>query len=300
MWMKIRHKNFFHSQEIAPYIFVLPFIISVIIFFIYPVIDIFRLSFYKTEGIGLSRYIGLENYKNLLSDGHFLTALWNNTRYTFWTLVVLIPLPIIVAVFLNNKNIPLRTLFRSALFIPALTSIVVAGVIFRLIFADTDTALMNQVMHLFGLKTQKWLFGRHTAMLVMVLVATWRWLGVNVVYFLSGLQSIPDELYEAAEIDGANSLQKFIKITLPMLRPVTIYVLTISIYGGYAMFAESYIFWQNHSPGDIGLTIVGYLYSQCFEMFNLGYGAAIGVCLILLVFIINIIQLRVFGLFREE
>ncbi len=103
MWMKIRHKNFFHSQEIAPYIFVLPFIISVIIFFIYPVIDIFRLSFYKTEGIGLSRYIGLENYKNLLSDGHFLTALWNNTRYTFWTLVVLIPLPIIVAVLLNNK-----------------------------------------------------------------------------------------------------------------------------------------------------------------------------------------------------
>ncbi len=194
----------------------------------------------------------------------------------------------------------MRTLFRSALFIPALTSIVVAGVIFRLIFADTDTALMNQVIHLFGLKTQKWLFSKHTAMLVMVLVATWRWLGVNVVYFLSGLQSIPDELYEAAEIDGANSLQKFIKITLPMLRPVTIYVLTISIYGGYAMFAESYIFWQNHSPGDIGLTMVGYLYSQCFEMFNLGYGAAIGVCLILLVFIINIIQLKIFGLFREE
>jgi arabinosaccharide transport system permease protein len=119
-------------------------------------------------------------------------------------------------------------------------------------------------------------------MFIMVFLAYWRWAGVNMVYFLSGLQNIPTELYESADMDGANKFQQFFKITLPLLKPIIIYVLTISIYGGFAMFGESYVYWNENMPGDIGLTIVRYLYQQAFQRNDLGLGSAIGITLLLL------------------
>jgi arabinosaccharide transport system permease protein len=119
-------------------------------------------------------------------------------------------------------------------------------------------------------------------------------------YFLSGLQNIPNELYESADIDGANTLEKFMKITVPLLKPMTVYVLTISIYGGMAMFTESYMLWSgNRSPNDIGLTIVGYLYRMGWEQNNMGLGSAIGVLLLVVTMIINMIQLNFFGIYKK-
>ncbi|RPJ04325.1 MAG: sugar ABC transporter permease, partial [Spirochaetaceae bacterium] len=204
-----------------------------------------------------------------------------NTWYTFWTLVVLIPLPIFLAVLLNSKSALFKNFFRSALFIPALTSVIVAGIFFRLFFAGMETTIPNQIMKALGQEPQVWTFQYHTAMIAFVIIATWRWLGVNIVYFLAGLQGIPQELYEAAEIDGANAISKFFHITLPGLKPVIIYVLTISIYAGYAMFAESYILYPNaRTPGNIGLTAVLYLYQQGFDHNRLGFASAIGIALL--------------------
>jgi len=137
-------------------------------------------------------------------------------------------------------------------------------------------------------------------MFIMVSLACWRWSGVNIVYFLSGLQNIPKELYESADIDGANSLDKFFYITLPLLKPIIIYVLTISIYGGFAMFGESYVYWNENMPGDIGLTIVRYIYQEAIQRNDLGYGSSIGIVLLAIVFGINILQLKFFGIFRRE
>ena len=122
---------------------------------------------------------------------------------------------------------------------PALTSVIVAGLFFRLAFGEQDTTLVNMIIMKFGFDKVTWLQNRHGAMFAMVLVCTWRWLGVNMVYFIRP-QGIPPEQYESADIDGANAWQKFTRITVPSLKPVIIYVVTISVYGGYSMFAESY------------------------------------------------------------
>ncbi|MGO4273772.1 carbohydrate ABC transporter permease, partial [Paenibacillus sp. TAF58] len=221
--------------------------------------------------------------------------------YTFWTLLVLIPLPLVLAVFLNVKLTKASAFFRSALFIPSLTSVVVAGTIFRLVFGSLDDSVMNAFRHMLGMPTINWLANSTTGMLVMVILATWRFTGVNIIYFLSALQSIPHELYESAEIDGANKWDQFWRITLPLLKPVAIYVITISIYGGYSMFTESFILWNgNRSPNDIGLTMIGLLYREGIERNNLGFGSAIGITLLGITMILNVIQLKFFGLFRKE
>ena len=134
----------------------------------------------------------------------------------------------------------------------------------------------------------------------LLTLCTWRWLGVNILYYLSGLQSIPTELYESAYIDGAGAWQKFKYITIPLLRPVTVYILTISIYGGLAMFLESFMLFNgNRSPGGAGLTIIGYLYRLGWEQANIGYGSAIGLILLVITLSINFIMLKYAGLFKR-
>lgn len=278
--------------------FISPFLISFALFLAYPIISAVVMSFQEILP-GQETFIGLKNYRGL-NNSHFFAAVSNSLEYTFWTLVVLIPLPLVLAVWLNAKFTAAKNFFRSSLFIPSLTSIVVGGAIFRLIFGELPTAPMNSLLSFFGFEPKNWMGGATTGMFLMVLLATWRWLGVNIVYFLSGLQSIPQELYEAAEIDGAGAVQKFFRITVPLLKPVTVYVLTISIYGGLAMFTESFVFWGVNSPNDIGLTIVGYLYKEGLVFFNLGFGAAIGLTLLVGVLAINLIQLTLSGQFRKE
>lgn len=142
----------------------------------------------------------------------------------------------------------------------------VAGTIFRLMFGESSTSLLNQVLGSFGAAPIKWLKGAGTSYFALLLLACWRWTGVNILYFLSGLQSIPSDLYEAAAIDGASKWQQFSKISVPLVKPTTVYVLTISIYAGLSMFLESnMLFKGNNSPNNIGLTIVGYLYRQGVE-----------------------------------
>jgi arabinosaccharide transport system permease protein len=294
------NKKTFKFYKLAPYLFVLPFIIAFLLFYLYPVINTIIMSFQEILGPGDVKFIQFKNYINLFNRD-FRDALLTNTWYTFWTLVVLIPLPVFLAILLNSKITFARNFFRSAFFIPALTSVVIAGVFFRLFFGGMETTIPNTVLKFFDIPPQVWTFKYHTAMFVLVVIATWRWMGVNIVYFLAGLQNIPTELYEAASIDGANSFEKFLYITLPGLKPVIIYVLTISIYAGYAMFAESYILYPNaRTPGNIGLTSVLYLYQQGFDHNNMGFASAIGVTLLLIIFTINIIQLNFFGLFKKE
>ena len=294
-----RLRRLAYSQSVAPWLFVLPFILSFALFFAWPVLSALNMSFQEVLP-GQVRYIGLENYRDLWNPT-FRKALLNSTEYTIWTLLVLIPLPLVLAVFLNSKLMAWRNFFRSTLFVPALVSVVVAGTVFRLAFGELEGSLMNTIIAAFGFEPQKWLRHEGLAMFTLVLLATWRWMGVNVLYFLAGLQNIPRELYESAEIDGASAWDRFIRITLPLLKPITIYVLTISIYGGYAMFTESYMLWAgNRSPNDIGLTIVGYLYRNGIEQNNLGLGSAVGIVLLVITFTVTMIQLRLTGMFRRE
>lgn len=300
------HKNkrslinkFLYSPKVAPYIFILPFVLSFAIFFVYPILKTVVLSFQGMDSSGNTVFVGLKNYQSLMNV-HFYRAVRNNIVYTIIMLLLVIPIPIILAVMLNSKNMPFKKFFRAALFLPSLTSIIVAGVIFRLLFAENASAPVNAFLGLFGIKAITWQLDTRFTMFLIVVLSVWTAIGINVIYYLSGLQNIPVELYEAADIDGAGYWAKLFFVTIPQLKSVTIYVLTVTIYGGFAMFSQSYIFWLTNSPEDSGLTMVGYLYKQGFEQGNLNAAYATGIVLVVIVFALNIIQLKFFGLFRKE
>lgn len=291
-------KKFFYSQKIAPYVFVLPFALTVLLFWMFPIGNGILLSF---QDVLKDEWVGLGNYKRLLSDKIFLKAVYNSAKYMVGTLLLLIPFPMLFATLLNSKLMKKPGLFKSIYFIPALTSVVVAGTIFRLMFGEMGTSLANQVIGAFGMEPIKWLKGEWTSFFALLLLACWRWTGVNILYFLAGLQSISTDIYEAASIDGASKWQQFTKISFPLLKPTTVYVLTISIYAGLSMFTESYMLWKgNNSPQNIGLTIVGYLYRQGIEKRAMGYACAVGLILLIIVMIVNLVQLKATGTFDKE
>ena len=300
--MKKQNKltNFIYSWKVAPYIFVLPFILSFIVFWIYPLFSTIKMSFQNIKP-GVTTWIGIANYAKLLKDRTFYTAISNSFLYMILTLVLLIPFPMLFACIMNSKFMKCKGLYKGILYLPALTSVVVAGTIFRLMFSELDGSAMNQLIRFFGGKSVKWLMEKPTGFIALLTLCCWRWTGVNMLYFMAGLNTIDNSLYESAEIDGATRTQVFKKITFPLLRPTTIYVLTISIYAGLAMFLESYMLWSgNSSPKNIGLTIVGYLYRRGIEKNQLGYASAVGLILLILALAINTIQLFLNGTFKKE
>ncbi len=279
--------------KVAPYIFTAPFVIYFLIFFVYPITSTFWTSLCQQVGFAPPKYAGFANYK-LLIDDYFKMAVQNSTIYTFFTCLILVPLPLLLAVLLDSKFVVKPDIFKSALFIPALTSVVMAGLFFKYAFSSNPSALMNSFIGLFGISPQGWLEKRVTTWIVLIVFCVWKWLGVNIVYYLSALQTIPKDLYEAATIDGANAWQRFLNITIPGVKPTIIYVLTISIYGGFSMFAEAFtLFNSARTPGDIGATIVSYIYAQGFNRNNFGIASAAGITLLAGVMIINIIQLSI-------
>ena len=296
-----RLKSLPYSAKIAPYVFIAPFVIIFLVFYVYPIISSFVMSFQNVVP-GKTEFIGFKNYK-YLGNREFKKAVKNSVVYTVMTLATLIPIPMFLAVLLNSKKMVASGVFRSILFIPALISVVVGGFTFRLIFGELPTALLNTVTAKFGAAPIKWLGGpkQWTTYLALLVLAMWRWTGVNIIYYLSGLQNIPDELYESADIDGASSWQKLTRITMPLLKPTTIYVLTISIYGGLAMFLESYMLFNgNNSPQGSGLTIIGFLYKLGWQQAKYGFASAVGVVLLLVTLTINLIQLKFTGFFDKE
>ena len=293
-------KKILYSQKVAPYVFVLPFVISLLVFWLYPLISGIVMSF-QDISFGGSQWVGLKHYQKLASDKFFKTAVFNSVEYMLLTLLLLIPIPMMLAVLMESRLTKAKGVWKVIMYIPALTSVVISGMLFRLMFSEGDNGQMNQLMHLLGNASIPWLKAKTTGWIALLLLCMWRWTGVNILYFLAGLQSISTDLYEAASIDGANKWQQFTKISLPLLKPTTVYVLTISIYAGLAMFNESYMLWKgNNSPQNIGLTIVGYLYRQGIEKRAMGYACAVGLVLLIIVMVVNMIQLAATGTFKKE
>ncbi len=288
-------KKLLYSQKIAPYVFVLPFVVTFLVFFVYPLISTVRMSFQDILP-GQVEWIGTKNYQRLLGDKMFGQAVSNSVRYMVITCALLIPFPMLFAYMINSRSMKFAGVFKSVYFVPVLSSVVVAGIVFRLMFSELPGAMMNSILQMLGKPAIIWLKLEYPSLFALILLCCWRWTGMNMLYYLAGLKSIPSELYEAADIDGANAVQKFRFIGWPLLKPTTIYVLTISIYAGLAMFTESYmVFGNNNSPHNYGLTIVGYLYRYGFERLRMGYASAVGLALLVGAMTINLLQLRVTG-----
>lgn len=239
-------KKIFYSQKIAPYVFVLPFLLSFLIFWIYPLFSTGKMSFQSVLP-GQVEWVGAANYTKLLKDTVFHTAILNSGKYTLFTIALLIPFPMLFAVMMESRLTKAKGLWKAILYLPALTSVVVAGTIFRLMFSELHGSAMNQLIGWFGAGPLKWLKESTTSMLALLVLACWRWTGVNTLYFIAGLKNIDTALYESADIDGATKWQKFRFVTFPLLKPTSIYVLTISIYAGLSMFLESFMLWNGNA-----------------------------------------------------
>lgn len=288
-------KKLLYSQKIAPFVFCLPFCISLLVFWLYPLVTGVLMSF-QTVDFGVTQWVGLSHYAKLAKDPFFRTAVLNSVEYMILTLLLLVPIPMLLAVLIESRITKARGVWKVIMYIPALTSVVISGMLFRLMFSEGAGGQMNQILQWLGHEPIAWLKSKGTGWVALLLLCMWRWTGVNMLYFVSGLNSIDSTLYESADIDGASAIQKFRYVTLPLLKPTTVYVITISVFAGLSMFLESFMLWNgNSSPKNIGLTIVGYLYKRGIETNELGYACAVGVVLMVIALIINFIQLFATG-----
>jgi arabinosaccharide transport system permease protein len=289
-----------NHRKVVPFVFLAPFLTIFLIFKVYPVILAITMSFQNFQGVRSQEWVGLTNYQNVFNLVRFNQALANTTIYTIGTILILIPLPLILAVLLDSGRVVKSTVFRTLIFLPALTSLVVAGTVFRLILAE-DGFFNLFLSSTLGIQPQRWLEVSNLALPSLILVAVWRWTGINILYFNAGLVNIPRELYEAAVIDGASPFQMFWRITLPLLRPTTLFVVVLSIIGGYQVFVEPFILYTGGGgPGDGGLTMALLIYRTAFTSFNFGTAAAMGVILAGIILVFSLIQFRFFGVFSKE
>lgn len=292
-------RPFFHRPSVVALVFLLPFLTLYVVFRVYAVGYAVVLSFQDIEGVGSAEWTGLDNYRRLLTDRTGFTALRNTLLYTVGTLLVLIPVPLVLAAILRSRWVARQSMFRSMLFLPVLTSLVVVGVVFSLLLATNG--LLNSFLGLVGIPAQAWLETRHLAIPAMIIMATWRWTGINIIYFTTGLSNISNELYESAAVDGAGPIRQFWHLSVPLSKPIILFVTVLTIFGGFQLFVEPLILWgSGGGPGQGGLSAVMHLYRTAFTSFDLGYASAIGVVLAAIIMVFSLIVLKAFGFFAKD
>jgi multiple sugar transport system permease protein len=280
----------------ALFIFLTPALSAIFIFFFIPVIAAFVISFtdfdiYSLNNFSNARFVGLKNYINLIDDPLFWQALLN----TFYFVIVAGPLSIAVslgaALLLNSKLVKFKSFFRLTYFLPVVTTLIAVSIIWRFIY-HPKFGILNYLIGLLGISPIDWLGDPLLALPAIIIMSVWKSFGYNMIIFIAGLQNIPQYLYEAAEIEGANSWQKFRSITLPMLAPTTLFISIITMIGYFQLFAEPYVMTQG-GPLNSTLSIVLYMYNEGFRWWNMGYSAAIAFVLFFIIFIVTLIQFKV-------
>ena len=290
------------QPRLAPYLFIAPFFILFGIFFGYPTIRSLQLSFYTERGAdSSSTFAGLANYRTLLDDPNFTTGLLNTTYYALGSLLIIIPIALGLALLLRSKGLLLREFFRLSFFLPNAISGVVVAIVFRLVFDQEYGLLNNWLLGPLGLPKVAWLTDPHFIMPSIIILGAWQFMGLNALYFMTGLQAQDPELHEAAHVDGANAWRRFRYITLPLLRPTMIFVVTFAIIGSYQLFAQPVaLVGANGGTDRAGLTMTMYLYQTAFSNLDFGYGAAIGYAIALIIVVISVLQMWIQGFFRKE
>ncbi|MCX4766332.1 sugar ABC transporter permease [Streptomyces sp. NBC_01275] len=275
-----------------------PFYLLFLCFGLVPVGFSLYLSFHRWDGLGSMEWAGLSQYQYLISDSDFWNAIGNTI--VIWALATfpMIFLSMVTAVMLNSA-VRLKSVYRFAYFLPNVTSVVAIAIVFGSIFS-TNFGLVNAVLQGVGLDNIAWLNTPWGIKIAIATLMTWQWTGYNAIIFLAGLQTIPSELYEAARMDGANPFQTFFRITLPMMRPVLLFVLVVSTVTGLQSFSESQVLLQTTAndstfaggPGHAGQTMVLYFFQQTFDNNDFGYGAAVAWGIFLVVVLFSIINWR--------
>lgn len=280
-----------YYKPYIPYLFLLPAGVILLVFFFIPFFQTFVLSFqdYSTN-IYNPAYIGLQNYIKLFHSPIFYKVLLNTFIYLFVAVPILATVPLFLAILLNNK-IKGITLYKILIYLPVIVSIVVAAIAFKWLYADQG--ILNYFMSKMGFGAVGWLTDPNFALISVIIVTIWKGIGYYMMIYLAGLMSVPKELYEACEIDGANAIRKHLTVTIPHIMPTIALVSTISAISAMKVFAEIYVMTKG-GPLNSSKTIVYYIYERAFENLDLGYASAMAVVLLAIVMIFSLINILCF------
>lgn len=264
------------------------------LFVFYPTVQSFITSLKSGMGNNL-KFVGLDNYKRLLTDATFLKAVGNTFIYLLVQVPVMIVLALIIASILNDKKLKFSGFFRTAIFLPCVTSLVAYSIIMKSIFAADG--LVNQflmTLHIISNPIQ-WVTHPIWAKVLIIIAITWRWTGYNMIFYLSGLQNIDPSVYEAASIDGASTFKKFTKITIPLLKPIILFTTITSTIGTLQLFDEVVNITKG-GPANATTTISHYIYNLCFTYTpNFGYAAAVAYVIVIMIILLSLIQFKIGG-----
>jgi lactose/L-arabinose transport system permease protein len=273
-----------------PLLFVAPFFVLFAVFALYPILFSLYLSFHDWRGIGAMRPVGIANYTRLFGDRIFWNAMLNSAILFFIYVPLMTFLAIVIATVLHGRFLRLQGLWRAIIFMPHLTSMVAAGFTFRLIL-DTHSGFANRALTLLGVSPVPWLDDIWWARISLGLLMIWAWLGYNTIIMLAGLQTISTEVNEAAAVDGASRVQVFWRITVPLLKPVILFAVTLSIIGTFQLFTEPYIL-TGGGPIRATETPVMQIFSSTFANLRFGYAAAMSYVYFVTIVVLAIVQFR--------
>ena len=276
-------------EAVVGYLFILPTYIGFVIFILYPLVESMRISFQEFSLLRGSTYIGLDNYAQMFSDPRLRISYVNTIIFTLFAVFFNAGIGLILAVMLNRRlPILMRNLYRSIFFFPVLIAHTYIAVIWRFLYQQ-DTGVINYYLGVFGVEPIPWLSNVHWAMAAIIILDVWKNTGFAMLVFLAGLQSIPNEYYEAAQLDGANERQLFFRITIPLLSPTIFFILVIFMIGALQVF-DTIIVLTAGGPGDATRSVVLYIYEIAFRTFNMGYAAAVSMTLFAIILMLTALQ----------
>lgn len=284
-----------HGAGATPYLFLTPSLLFFLVFFVFPALFTLYLSLHEWDMLGPisdMRWKGLSNYTVLLSDGRFLKSLADTLLYTLGCLILIPPVALAVALLLNAAKHG-AWLWRTLYFLPVVTSIVAMSVVWAYLF-DPTYGPINEFLGWFHIPSQGWIASPHEALFSIVVVTVWQYAGYYAILYLAGIQGIPDDYYEAAQLDGANFYERFRFITLPLLKPTHIFVLVMIAINSLQVFTQVFMI-TGGGPNDGSNVMVLYMYQTAFQFLHMGKASAMAVVLFVIVLLVTIVQFKLLG-----
>lgn len=282
------------KTNLIGWLFIAVAVAMIFTFYFYPMFQALILSFQSGTGTNL-QFVGLGNYKRVLTDVTFIAAFKNTFIYLIIQVPVMILLGLVLSVLLNDRALKLKGFFRTAIFLPCVTSLVAYSVIFKYLFSGDG--LVNQLLLKLSLVSEglNWITDPFLAKVTIIMAITWRWTGYNMIFYLSALQNVDQSIYEAARIDGASPIQQFFKITIPLLKPIILFTSIISTIGTLQLFDEIVNITKG-GPGNATISISQYIYNLSFKYTpDFGYAATVSYFVVFIIIILAIIQFKLAG-----
>jgi multiple sugar transport system permease protein len=274
------------------YLMIAPNFLGFVVFLLGPIIFALAMSFTEFDLVSAPKFIGLGNYVRMIQDDQF----WLTLAHTAYFSLLAVPLSIVTGLGLalaTNRTFRFVSIYRAAFFVPVVSSAIAVALIWKVVY-NTEFGLLNYLLSLVGLPPQNWLTDPNLVIPSIALVWVWKTMGYNMIIFLAGLKGIPRELYDAAAVDGANPIQRFLYITLPLLTPTMFFVVVISLIGSFQVFDTVYAM-TGGGPGDSSRVYYYWLWQNGFQFFRMGYASALAWVLFAILFVITIVQIRTLG-----